>query len=434
MKIAILGAGFTGLELGRRLNELSEDFVIFEKESQIGGICRTNKTGEYHWDFAVHAMYSNCKKAMDYFLSLPLRYEYQNRNVKILHSGNNGRRYLLNYPFEMGVKDLPLRERLECIYGYITTRALAKNSYSNLEEWIDNCSGKGIAKHFMLPYNKKIWNCRLSEISSKIVSSKIDPPSAIDFILTLLGKDIVGRAYQAKFIYPTQGLQGLMDYTAKDIKNKIFLNTKIEKLLRRADKWIIVTDKGNKEEANIVISTIPLVELLKKIDIDGLEKEYSEFRWNDTIFIMIGLKGGCDFKLIGDCHWAFFKSDEIFYRVTLMHNFRPGFLPTLVAEVTQKGNIIYKTSEEVKGLVVKDLIRLGIVSSTDEIIQTDIKLLEYTYPIPTVGLEGVKERIRTILERHKLFLLGRNGNWDYINMDGVVMKVEEFVRGCFGFQ
>ena len=45
MKIAILGAGLTGLELGRRLKEYGKDFIILEKESQIGGLCRTNITG-----------------------------------------------------------------------------------------------------------------------------------------------------------------------------------------------------------------------------------------------------------------------------------------------------------------------------------------------------------------------------------------------------
>ena len=87
MKVAILGAGFTGVELGRRLKELRRDFIIFEKESQIGGLCRTNKTGNHCWDFAVHAIYSRNKEVMDYFSSLPLDYEYLNRNAKIFHTG-----------------------------------------------------------------------------------------------------------------------------------------------------------------------------------------------------------------------------------------------------------------------------------------------------------------------------------------------------------
>jgi len=431
MKIAILGAGLTGVELGRRLKECRKDFIIIERNPDIGGLCRTNKTGGYCWDFGIHAIYSRNKEIMDYFCSLPLDYEHLNRNVKIYHSGRNKKKYILEYPFESGVKNLPLNDRLECIQGYLSVRAKGKKIYSNLEEWINNRLGAGIAKHFMIPYNNKIWNCKLSDISEKLVCSKIEPVSAIHFMLSALGKNITGREYQAKFIYPKEGIQKLIDYTAKDIKDNILLNSDVERLIKCNNKWTIVYNGGKVQKANFVISTIPLVELLKKIDIDGLEKEYDVFRWNNTYFVMIGLKKGCDFQLIENCHWAFFKEDEIFYRITLMHNLSSGFLPVLVAEVSQKGDALDKSQEEIKNLVIRDLIRLGIINSIDQISETDIKLLHYTYPIPTVGLERVKEGIRKVLERYNIFLLGRNGNWDYVNMDGIILNVCEFVAKKF---
>jgi len=430
MKIAILGAGLTGLELGRKLKELDKDFFILEKESQIGGLCRTNKTGNYYWDFAVHAVYSRNKEIMDYFSSLPLDYESLERNVKIFHTSENGKTHILNYPFEIGVKDLPLNDKLECVQGYVAARAKGIKKSSNLKEWIENSLGPGMAKHFMIPYNSKIWNCPLEEISEKLVSAKIEPASIIDFIMSVLGKNVVGRAYQAKFIYPKQGIQQLIDYTAKDIKDNVHLNADVVKLERSLGRWKIYTN-NEVFEADMIASTIPLVNLLKKVDIEGLKKEYGAFRWNDTHFVMVGLKDGYDFNLIKDCHWVFFKGKEIFYRITLMHNFSAEFKAVLVAEITQKDNLSSKSNEEIVSSVVKDLVRLGIVGSENEIDKTDIKLVEHTYPIPTVGCEQVKHGIRTLLERYNLFLLGRNGNWDYINMDGVVANVQKFVSEKF---
>lgn len=173
MKIAILGAGLTGLELGRRLKISGKEFIILEKESRPGGVCRTNETRGFRWDFGVHAIYSRSHQAMDYFHSLPIDYQHQNRNVKILHTGYDRKKYLLEYPFEIGIKDLPLQEKLECVYGYLHARR-PKNCL-NLLDWIKSFSGPGIARHFMLPYNKKIWNCELSQISRSLVSSKIEP-------------------------------------------------------------------------------------------------------------------------------------------------------------------------------------------------------------------------------------------------------------------
>ncbi|OGW75508.1 MAG: hypothetical protein A2Z72_02845 [Omnitrophica bacterium RBG_13_46_9] len=427
MEIAILGAGLAGLELGRRIKESGKDFFMLEKENQIGGLCRTNKTGEYYWDFAVHAMYSRHKDIMDYFYSLPLVYEYLNRNVKIFHTGSDGKRYIIDYPFEIGIKNMPLKDKLECVKGYIAAQRKRKKKHTHLKDWVDNSLGAGIAKHFMIPYNKKIWNCGLSDISDKLVTTKIDPNSTIDFILSILGKKVIGREYQAKFLYPKQGIQKLIDYTARDIKDDIMINADVKKLIRSRKKWVIMAGKGMEKKADLVISTIPLPELLKKIEIAGLKKKYDVFRWNNTFFVMVGLKKEYNFKLIKDCQWVFFKEREVFYRITLMHNFSSEYMPSLVAEITQKGDILEKSKRNIKDLVVRDLIRLGIIGSASQIARTDIKLVKYTYPIPTVGLGRVKENVSNVLKSNNIFLCGRNGNWDYINMDGVILNAQKFV-------
>ena len=84
------------------------------------------------------------------------------------------------------------------------------------------------------------------------------------------------------------------------------------------------------------------------------------------------------------------------------------------------------TAPELERLVIKDLLRLNIISSEEHIAQTDIKLVQYTYPIPTVNLESENRRIRQALEKENLFLLGRNGNWEYLNMDNVILRVKDF--------
>lgn len=428
MKIAILGAGLTGLELGKSINKLIKNYIIFEKESEIGGMCRTNKTGDYHWDFAVHALYSHYKEAMSYFFSLPIDYEYLERKVKIFHFSNHKKLRIIEYPFETGIKELPINERWDCILGYIIAHFSKKKNLVNLEEWIDCHLGKGIAKYFMVPYNNKIWNCRLNEISTKLISSKIEPAPLIEFILSALGKPIVGRAYQAKFIYPKGGIKKLIDFISRDLKENISLNTNIERLIRKENKWIIVSNGRMIETTDIVVSTIPLVELLKKIDVLGIKKEYKELKWNNTFFIMIGLKPGHHFKLVHNYHWVFFKDKEFFYRITLMHNFSPDFLPAAVIEVTQKDGLLDNDLDQIRDRVINDFIQQGMIASFDEIETTDIKLLKYTYPIPIVGLDEIKEEIRRELEKYNIFLLGRNGRWDYINMDQVILDVKDFVR------
>ncbi|MFC1808331.1 protoporphyrinogen/coproporphyrinogen oxidase [Candidatus Omnitrophota bacterium] len=424
--VLILGAGLAGIELGRRLSETNDNFIILEKENQVGGMCRTNRTGDYYWDFAVHALYSKEKTIMDYLLSLPIDYEHHKRHVKIVHS-YKGKRRLLDYPFESGIKDLPLSHKLECVFGYLNCVKRKKDNAS-LRSWIDTHLGPGVAKHFMIPYNSKIWNCQLCRISSSLVSCKIEPASLKDFLLSALGKSVVGRAYQAEFVYPVRGIQELIDYSARNIQPHIKLDTIVDRLRRDHDRWVVTTSDGSEYCAETVISTIPLVELLKKVDVKGVNESCDVFKWNNTYFVMVGLKQGCNFEFIKDCHWVFFKEDEIFYRVTLMNNFGKDSPPTLVAEITKKDDINSEDEECIKDLVLSNLLSLGIIADKNHIAIVDIKLLNYTYPIPTPGLESVKKDIADNLKQQNLFLLGRNGNWDYINMDGIINKVEKFIE------
>lgn len=280
-KIAVLGAGLAGVEIARRLNGLGRDSIVLEKEAQMGGLCRTNKSGDHYWDFGVHALYSRSAQIMDYLQSLPIDYYHHTRNAKIFHTDYHNKKILLDYPFEVGIKDMPLKEKLQCFSGYLFA-AFKKTAYSNLQEWIGTSLGGPIAKYFMIPYNNKIWNCPLDKISPELVTSKIEPMSVRDFVLNLLGRRKIGRQHQSRFIYPKKGIQELIDRTGSGMRDKILLGSCIKRLHKENGRWIITTESGVNIQAEVIVSTIPLVELLTKVDIEGINKSYDEFAWNDT--------------------------------------------------------------------------------------------------------------------------------------------------------
>ncbi|OGM18887.1 hypothetical protein A2686_05125 [Candidatus Woesebacteria bacterium RIFCSPHIGHO2_01_FULL_38_10] len=430
-KIIILGGGLAGVEFGKNLKEAGFDFLILEKENKIGGLARTNNTGRYYWDFGVHALYSKDPKTTDYLKSLPLKMNVIKRKVKVFHRGKNGKVYLLDYPFEMGVKDLPLKAKIECVIGYLIASIKPKKKLVTLADWIDRYCGFGIAKHFMIPYNKKIWSCELSQISTELVSIKIEPAPFYEFFLSAFGKTIIGRKSQAEFFYPEQGIQSFIDYLALNIRSHIKLNTSVKNLVKKQDQWVITTEEGKTYEGTDVISTIPVTDLLRKVEVSGLPKSFNTFKWNNTYFVMVGLKKRLKFNYVHDCQWVFFKGDESFYRISMMHAFSPKFPTTLVAEITQ--NVITEEVrvDVIKQKVIKDLVRLNIIESEDWVESTDIKLIDHTYPIPTLGLNEKKKVISESLGKKKLYLLGRNGNWDYINMDGVINAADDLFSKLF---
>lgn len=50
MRVAVVGAGISGLAAARRLTEASHDVVVFEKSRGLGGRCATRRVGEYTFD------------------------------------------------------------------------------------------------------------------------------------------------------------------------------------------------------------------------------------------------------------------------------------------------------------------------------------------------------------------------------------------------
>ncbi len=51
IKYLIIGAGLSGLSFAKNIKK---DFIILEKENEIGGYCRTIRKKDFIWDYAGH--------------------------------------------------------------------------------------------------------------------------------------------------------------------------------------------------------------------------------------------------------------------------------------------------------------------------------------------------------------------------------------------
>lgn len=427
--IAILGGGLSGLQLGRRLRERGLEFLILEGKPAIGGLCRTLTKGDYSWDLGPHGFYSKDPKAVGFYRALPLQYESLDRNVRVCHRDGDSV-YEVGYPFENGLAELPPRHRLECVAGYCwASWTRSGRPFRHLRHWIEDGLGRGIARRFMMPYNEKIWSVPLERISMDLVNNKIEPEKPWTIVRNSLRGGTVGRAYQAKFLYPAAGAGAgaVCDAVAASIADRIRTGVSVLKLERRDGRWLIHGRDGPVIEAETVVSTIPIPELLDALGDGDLSSRRADFAYNDTVFMVIGLKRGADFARFRRCQWVFFAGPEVFYRISLMNNFSSGRLPTLVAEVTRKGPETGLSPEALTRRVLRDLRETGILPGDESVAMVESWLERYTYPIQTVGLAEARDFVERRLAERRLFLLGRMGRWEYINTDGVFLRVDDFL-------
>lgn len=421
IKFGILGGGFSGLMAGRELKKRGQEFLILEKENSVGGLARTSNFSGIQGEFGPHALYSRNEQVMDFFKSLPIEYYTHNRKVRICHHGSDGKIYELNYPFENGIGELPPQEKADCLLGYIECYCRKIKKFNNLEHWINNGLGYGIANLFMIPYNKKIWSVPLNKISLDLIKQKIDPSPISEIVKTAVGITTIGRLYQSVFLYPKKGTGEISKMISQDFQSMTICNENIKKITI-FEKGTLVETQTDQYLFEKVISTIPLPEMLEKQNLKKLKPFASKFASNSTYFIAVSLKNGKNLARFADCHWVFFAGPEIFYRINIMKAYSPHADSSLIAEVTKKGEVTKMDVKEIEKEVIKGLIKCTIIKEDADIDTISTKLVKYTYPIPTIGINEIKVKIQEILEPYHVYLLGRNGNWDYINMDQIVLN------------
>src|SRR3954468_18993139 len=151
----IIGAGPTGLGAAHRLHELRyDDYVVLEASPHVGGLATsfTDDAG-FTFDIGGHVMFSH--------------YDYYDALVDKLMAGEYTelqreawvwmQERFIPYPLQNNIKDLEPATVLECIMGLIDAQRRPAAAPQDFSQWMEQTFGAGITKHFMRPYNHKVW-------------------------------------------------------------------------------------------------------------------------------------------------------------------------------------------------------------------------------------------------------------------------------------
>ena len=166
-KAVVIGAGPTGLGAGYRFNEVGhEDYTILEASDRVGGLATsfTDEAG-FTYDIGGHVMFSH--------------YQYYDELVEKLMDGEYTelRREawvwmedrFIPYPFQNNIRGLQPSTIYECVSGLVRAQrtGVAPDQEESFRDWVGRVFGDGIAKHFMLPYNFKVWATPAELMSSQ---------------------------------------------------------------------------------------------------------------------------------------------------------------------------------------------------------------------------------------------------------------------------
>jgi len=419
-QVLILGAGLSGLATAYYLDK-SISYLICEKEDRVGGLCRTSCVNGFYFDLTGHLLHLKNYEIEKLLLEeLGLKLMSLKRNAAI-YTHN---RYV-PYPFQVNLFPLPAEVIYECVYNFILARFKGKGKEpTNFREWLIDSFGKGICKHFMFPYNEKLWLYNLSKISTEWVWT-IPKPEIEDVLKGALGIADKMYGYNPIFYYPiNSGIEVLPKALASRIEN-IMLNHELSSIDYK--KRVAYFKNGEEVKYDFLINTIPINKLLSLMkDAPPLIYEYAgKLKYVKVIDFNLGVNR---YKA-SPYHWVYYPdSDFPFYRIGFFSNINEALAPAKTTSMYIE--ISCKQNERVdlnvlRGNVIKGLIQLGYIENEGDILAEEINIISPAYIIFDFKRSNIIARMKRFLAKNRIYTTGRFGNWDYISMEHALINGKE---------
>jgi len=436
-KYLIIGAGPTGLGAAHRLTELGmNDYLVVERHDYAGGLAASFKDGNgFTWDIGGHVVFSHYAY-FDTLMDSLLGDEHleHERESWVRTNGT-----WVPYPFQNNIRHLPREARWECVKGLLPGNR-SERVPENFGQWIETVFGAGIAKHFMNPYNFKVWATPPELMHYDWISERV---SVVDLRMVLkniiLEQDDVAWGPNNTFKFPLHGGTGeIFRRLADRLKERIEFGQSIVSI--DAGAKIATTDKGLVIEYDALLNTAP-IDILSRDWLTGKDDAMidaaGKLTHNSVYVGGVGLDIKDEAERNSRCWMYSPESDSPFYRVTNFHNYspnnvaRPGEQLAFMCESSfsehKRENIDELMDRTVEGLV--NTTMLDAVRVDDILTKWDITV-DYGYPVPCLERDDALGILQLRLENMGIYSRGRFGGWKYevANMDHSVMQGVEWAE------
>jgi UDP-galactopyranose mutase len=440
----VIGGGPTGLSAAYHIGT---DNLLLERNASVGGWCRSIQDGGFTFDHAGHIMFSNDPYVLDLYDKLL----GDNQHWQMREAWVYSKQVYTRYPFQASLNGLPPDVIKECILGAIEARygdasgapscpspdaedccadggaeavrasALArKEATQSFEDFIYKVWGAGIAKHFAIPYNRKLWTVPLSEMETSWLGGRVPLPDLAEIVEGALRPVPRPMGPNARFGYPKRGgFQSLMNGFLPLIRGKIELNAEVAQVLPEEHR--VTLADGRRFEYEKLVSTMPLPELVRLVGNAAPQPVREAARGLRHISIRC-VNIGVARSDVSDKHWIYYPEDTIFHRIFVQGNASPecnapgGF--GFTCEISYSPlKPLPLDGEALIQRCIEDAIKVGFIRADDRILvanQVDMPVAYVVYDHQRAHNVAV---VREWLAQHDIHLAGRYSEWEYYNSD-----------------
>ena len=414
VKNLIIGAGISGLTYA---NYCNGDYLIVEKESEVGGYCNTHYVKDYIWDYAGHFFHFKTDEFKKKFIDSLDKDDFVTQDKKTYIYFDNA---LVDYPFQTNIHELSKDKFIDCLYDLFNKEE--KENYDNFLDMLYGKFGKSITEMFLKPYNEKLYAVDLTKLD-KDAMGRFFPYADIKAIIDNMKQNKV-NSYNNTFMYPKKGAQVIIDVLMKDIdENKILLNSVIQSI-NLEDKKVILTD-GTEIYYEYLINSMPFDKFLKLTN----NKEYIDFSneltYNKVLVFNLGFNKKSKYN---DHHWLYFPDKNInFYRVGFYDNILGADKLSMYIEIGYpKGTVI--TDEDINrqlSLTLDNLKKCGIIDDTFSLVAYESIVMDPAYVHIDAQNDLKVRKIMKDLANKNVYSVGRYGAWTYCSMEDCMVEAKE---------
>lgn len=421
-KIAILGAGISGISAGYHLKKDGIDSVIFEKESSWGGLCDNFEIEGFRFDKFIHLSFTQ-NNYVEALFEESTKYE-----VHIPDPMNYYKGCWLKHPAQNNLYPLSVKEKLEIIKDFIDREDREIKDIKNYEEWLKVQYGNYFAKKFPMQYTKKYWTLPAKELEIKWIGKRMYKPTIDEILEGAMTTDTPNTYYAKEMRYPLKG-------GYKSFLNKMAdgCNVKLNKeaIEIDIDKKLIKFSDGSLTNYEKLISSIPLPELCKIIkDIPKHILEASgKLKWTSGALISLGFKKPDIAKNL----WFYIYDEDIraarIYSPSLKSKDNvPEDCSSIQAEIYFSNDSPLKENlEELLNSEIKRYIKMGLFREEDVILK-DIRIEKYANVIFDHEIYESRKIVRDYLQDVGIECIGRFGEWDYFWSDQSLLSGKEAAK------
>lgn len=405
-EIAVIGAGISGLSIARMLQEKGARVTVYEKESTPGGLVRCERVnGILYHCVGGHVFNSRNPQVLDWFWKQCKKEDFRLATRHAVVSLADGS--LVDYPIENHLYQMPdeLRDRvLEDLLNIVTK---GYPEADNFDDFLRNRFGETLYTEYFAPYNRKIWRRSLRNVSLSWLEGKLPMPTVKEILAANIGQVKEMKMVHSTFHYPQRnGSQYIANQLADGLH--IQFNHSVDEIEKSDTGWIIngwdYTDvvycANIKHLPNILVGITSDLSKVDKLEAHGTTSVLCEVQKTPYSWIYMPSEAHESHRII--CTGNFAESNS------------PQDMATATIEFTQKLN---------KAELLEQLQRIPF--SPRYIAH---RYSPYTYPIQDGETRCIIESIKSELQPHRFYLLGRFAEWEYYNMDAAIeaaMKLSE---------